>query len=113
VLLFLESVYENTLAVELAARGIGFERQLAVPILYRGSTVGLHRLDLLVAALIVVELKAVKALGDVLFAAVRSHLRATRREQGLILNFAKSTREVKRVKASQRPFPGFLDSWIP
>ncbi|HEX7501244.1 MAG TPA: GxxExxY protein [Polyangia bacterium] len=42
---FLESDYENALALELAARGIHFERQLAVPILYRGSAVGLHRLD--------------------------------------------------------------------
>jgi GxxExxY protein len=39
---FLESVYENALAPELAARGTSFERQLAVPILYRGSEVGLH-----------------------------------------------------------------------
>ncbi|HEX7500588.1 MAG TPA: GxxExxY protein [Polyangia bacterium] len=56
---------------------MGFERQLAAPILYRGSEVGLHRLDLLVAALIVVELKAVKAIEDVHFAVVRSYLRAT------------------------------------
>ena len=46
---FLESVYENALAIELQARGIGFERQRAVPVLYHGSEVGLHRLDLLVA----------------------------------------------------------------
>ncbi|HEX7500783.1 MAG TPA: GxxExxY protein [Polyangia bacterium] len=97
---FLESVYENALAFELAARGIGFERQLAVPILYRGSEVGLHRLDLLVAALIVAELKAVKALEDVHFAVVRSYFRATGREHGLILNFAKPTLEIKRVIAS-------------
>jgi hypothetical protein len=38
--------YENALARELAARDIRFERLLAVPILYRGSEVGLHRLDL-------------------------------------------------------------------
>jgi GxxExxY protein len=48
---FLEAVYENALAIELRARGIGFDRQLAVPILYRGTEVGLHRLDLLVARL--------------------------------------------------------------
>ena len=110
---FLESVYENALARELAARRIRFERQLAVPILYRGSEVGLHRLDLLVAALIVVELKAVKALEDVHFAVVRSYLRATGREHGLILNFAKPTLEIKRVIASQRPHHDFLASWLP
>jgi len=110
---FLESVYENALAIEFAARGIRFERQLAVPILYRGSEVGLHRLDLLVTALIVVELKAVKALDDVHFAVVRSYLRATGREHGLILNFAKPTLEIKRVIASQRPYHDFLASRLP
>ena len=110
---FLESVNENALALELAARGIGFERQRAVPILYRGSEVGLHRLDLLVAALIVVELKAVMALEDVHFAMVRSYLRATGREHGLILNFAKPTLEIKCVIASQRPHHDFLASWLP
>jgi GxxExxY protein len=111
---FLESVYENALALELAARGIRFEQRPAVPILYRGSEVGLHRqlhrLGLLVAASIVVELKAVKALEDVHFAVVRSYLRTTGREHGLILNFAKPTLEIKRVIASQRPHHDFLAS---
>jgi GxxExxY protein len=110
---FLELVYENALALELATRGIRFERQLTVPILYRGSEVGLHRLDLLVAGLIVVELKAVKAIEDVHFAHVRSYLRATGREHGLILNFAKSTLEIKRVIASQLPYHDLLASWLP
>ena len=110
---FLDSVYENAIARKLAARGIRFERQLAVPILYCGSEVGLHRLDLLVAALIVVELEAVKALENVHFAVVRSYLRATGREHGLILNFAKPMLETKRVIAFQRPYHVFLASWLP
>lgn len=76
---------------------------MAVPILYRGSEVGLHRLDLLVADLVVVELKAIKALEDLHFAVVRSYLRATCCEHGLILNFAKPTLEIKRVIASGWP----------
>ncbi|HEX7501245.1 MAG TPA: GxxExxY protein [Polyangia bacterium] len=62
------------------------------------------------AASIVVELKAVKALEDVHFAVVRSYLWATGREHGLILNFAKPTLEIKRVIASQRPHHDFLAS---
>jgi GxxExxY protein len=110
---FLESVYENALALEFAALGIRFERQLAVPVLYRGSEVGFHRLDLLVAGLIVVELKAVKALESVHFAVVRSYLRATACEHGLILNFAKPTLEIKRVIASEWPYQDFLASCLP
>jgi len=66
-----------------------------------------------VAGLIVVELKAVKALEDVHFAVVRSYLRATGREHGLILNFAKPMLETKRVIAFQRPYHVFLASWLP
>jgi GxxExxY protein len=110
---FLESVYENALALELQAWGIGFERQLAVPIRYRGSAVGLHRLDMLVAGLIVVELKAVRALEDVHFAVVRSYLRATGHEHGLILNFAKPTLEIRRVIASEPPCQHLLASSFP
>ena len=84
-----------------------------MPILYRGSEVGLHRLDLLLAGLIVVELKAVKTIENVHFAVVRSYLRATGREHGLILNFAKSTLEIKRVIASQPPYHDFLASSLP
>lgn len=97
---FLESVYENALVIELRHRGIPFARQLAVPVMYRGAEVGLHRLDLFVADEIVVELKAVKELVPKHFAVVRSYLRAVGREHGLLLNFAKPTVTVKRVIAS-------------
>ena len=100
---YLEVVYENALAIELRARDIPFQRQLTVPIVYRGSEVGMHRLDLFADDLIVVELKAVKALEDVHFAVVRSYLRAIGREHGLILNFTRPTLEVKRVIAPDWP----------
>ena len=47
---------------------------------------------------IVVELKAVKDITDAHFAFVRSYLRATKKNHGLILNFAKPTLEIKRVQ---------------
>jgi len=98
---YVEAIYENALAVELRGRNLPFQRQLSVPVMYRGSEVGLHRLDLLVADLIVVELKAIKALDDVHFAIARSYLRALGRRHGLLLNFAKPTLEVRRVIASE------------
>lgn len=96
---FVESIYENALVVEFRYRGIRFHRQVSVPVLYRDVEVGLHRLDLLVTDVVVVELKAVKAITDTHFAFVRSYLRAIGREHGLILNFAKPTLEIKRVRA--------------
>ena len=97
---FLEAVYEAALVVELRHRGIPFVRQQAVPIVYRGVEVGLHRLDLLVEDQVVVELKAVRDFLPEHFAVVRSYLKATQREHGLLLNFSKPALEIKRVIAA-------------
>jgi GxxExxY protein len=111
---FVESVYENALVLELKKRSIGHEQQLEVPIRYHGVVVGTHVLDLFVAGRIVVELKSIKNLEDVHFAIVRSYLRATGQEHGLLLNFAKLTLETRRVLARAtdpcRLSPGFLPS---
>jgi GxxExxY protein len=96
---FVESAYENALMIELGHRGIEYERQRLVPVLYRGEEVATHRLDLLVAREIVVELKAVREIADVHFVVLRSYLRAIGRRHGLLLNFAKPTLEIRRVTA--------------
>lgn len=96
---FVESFYENALVIELRHRDIVFQRQLLVPVIYRGAEVGMHRLDLLVDGKIVVELKAVKQIPDIAFSITRSYLRAVNSDHGLILNFAKTALEVKRVMA--------------
>ena len=72
-------------------------------VLYRDVQVGRHRLDLLVADEIVVELKAVKGLQPVHFAVVRSYLCAADRHHGLLLNFAATTLEARRVFSRGRP----------
>ena len=94
---FLESIYEAALCVELDLRGIRYERQKGVPLSYRGHPVGEHRLDLLVDGVLVVELKAVKALEDIFFATTRSYMKAVDVEDGLILNFATMPLTIKRV----------------
>ena len=99
---YVESVYENALALELRTREIPMKRQFTVPVVYQGCEVGMHRLDLFVEDQIV-ELKAVKAIEDIHFAVTRSYLRAVGKEHGLILNFAKTTLEIKRVIASEWP----------
>jgi GxxExxY protein len=94
---FLESIYEAALCIELDLRGIRYEQQKAVPVQYQGHVVGEHRLDLLVAGVLVVELKAVKALEDIFFAVTRSYMKAVGVEDGLILNFATMPLTIKRV----------------
>jgi len=100
---FLESIYEEALCIELAAAGLRFQRQVPVAILYRGRKVGEHRLDLLVEGAVVVELKAISAFEHIHFATVRSYLKATDCQHGLLLNFATMVLTAKRVIRERSP----------
>src|SRR5205807_6841526 len=92
---FLESIYEEALAVEFALSGIQFVRQHPVPLFYRDHQIGEHRLDFLVEGKIVVELKAISHLDDIHFAIGRSYLKAANLNDGLLLNFATAPLTVK------------------
>jgi GxxExxY protein len=94
---FLESLYEEALAVELRSLGIQFERQKPVPIFYRAQPIGEHRVDLLVEGSVVVELKATTALEKVHFAILRSYLKALGLSDGVLFNFAATRLTIKRV----------------
>ncbi|MEP6603239.1 MAG: GxxExxY protein [Spartobacteria bacterium] len=93
---FLETIYEEALAVEFALSGIQFIRQKPIPLFYKDHQIGEHRLDFLVEGIIVVELKAISALDDIHVAIGRSYLKATNLADGLLLNFATSPLTIKR-----------------
>jgi GxxExxY protein len=99
---FLESVYEEALAVEFALSGIGFIRQHPVPLFYRDHQIGEHRLDFLIEGKIVVELKAISRLEDIHFAIGRSYLKATNLRDGLLFNFATIPLTIKRFCRERR-----------
>ncbi len=94
---FLESIYESALCIEFDIQHISYERQKLVPLRYRGTPIGEHRLDLLVEGVLVVELKATKELDDIFFAVTRSYKKAVDVNDGLLLNFASMPLTVKRV----------------
>ena len=94
---FLESLYEEALALEFRVLGIQCERQKPVPIFYRAQPIGQHRVDLLVEQAIIVELKAITALEKVHFAVLRSYLKALGLSDGLLFNFAATRLTIKRV----------------
>ena len=100
---FLESMYEEALAIELAAAGLAFERQKLLPVLYREHLIGEHRLDLLVEGKVIIELKAISQLEKIHFAIVRSYLKASDLSDALLLNFAAATLVVKRVGREYHP----------
>lgn len=84
----LESTYEECLAREFALRELRFERQVPLPVSYKGAPVDAgYRLDFLVSGLVVVELKAVEALLPVHKAQVLTYLKLSRKKLGLLINF--------------------------
>ena len=95
---FLESVYHRALEVEMGFRGIAFETEKEVPLVYRGASVGCHRLDLFVADELVVELKTVEEIAAIYYAQVRSYLKAIDKPLGLLANFASPTLDCRRVE---------------
>jgi GxxExxY protein len=84
---FLESVYEEALAIEFDLRNISYERQKPILLQYKGRTVGDSRLDFLVGNELVVELKAVEAVHPIYPAKVIHYLKTCGLELGLIINF--------------------------
>jgi GxxExxY protein len=66
-------------------------------LLYQDKPIGEHRLDLLVAGRVVVELKAIKAFEPIHFTIVRSYMKAVHVDSGLLFNFATMPLTVKRV----------------
>lgn len=84
---FLESVYEEALAIEFGVREIPYQRQVPLAIDYRGQPIAQQKLDFLVGGRLIVELKAVETLAPIHVAQVISYLRAAHRGLGLLINF--------------------------
>ena len=84
----LEAVYEEALCHELKLHGLAVERQLLVPIEYKGLVLRAPlRLDVQVEKLVLIEVKAVERLEQVHEAQLLSYLRLTDTWLGLLINF--------------------------
>jgi GxxExxY protein len=84
----LESTYEACLCQELELRNIAFECQKPLPLEYKGIKLDCgYRLDLLVAGLVIVEIKSVEALAPIHEAQLLTYLKLTGVHIGLLINF--------------------------
>ena len=85
----LESVYEEALAFELKERGLKAERQVEVPIRYKGNELKTPlRLDLLIENQVIVELKSVEEMKPVFAKQLLTYLRLLNKRVGLLVNFS-------------------------
>jgi GxxExxY protein len=84
----LENAYEACLSFELSKAGLLHKRQLALPVVHKGTRIDLgYRIDLLVADLVVVEVKAVDQVTNVHAAQLLSYLKLGGYRLGYLLNF--------------------------
>ncbi len=84
----LESIYEDCLAEELHLRGLGVERQVPVPVHYKGRSLGRTlRMDMRVDERVLVEVKAIECLHESHRAQLLTYLKLTGCKLGLLLNF--------------------------
>lgn len=94
---FLEAVYQEALAIELADRGIPFQREQELPIDYGGRRLSCkYRADFVCYEDLIVELKATQGLTGHDEAQVLHYLKATKLKRGLLFNFGCPSLEFKR-----------------
>ncbi len=94
---FVEKVYENALALKLRAIGLEVAQQQGIAVRYQDAIVGDSIFDLLVERLVLIELKAARALEEAHIAQCLNYLRATGLHLCLLLNFGKPRVEIRRV----------------
>jgi GxxExxY protein len=103
---FVESVYERSLAIEMAKSGLDVVAQKHVPVYYEQHLVGEFKADLIVDNTVIVELKATETLSQAHEIQLVNYLVATKKPIGLLLNFGSPSVEVRRKTPqppSQRP----------
>ena len=92
---FLETVYQNSLMIELDKAGLQAEQEKRIQVYYDGKIVGDYIADIVVEEKVILELKSVKEIHPAHEAQLINYLKATGIEVGLLINFG-STVEIKR-----------------
>ena len=97
---FEEVIYQRSLAKELPAQDLEFEREVSIDVLYKGEKVGHKRVDFVIgdsSGDVMLEIKAKRTLEDVDFVQTLSYLKASGYKVGLLINFGAIKLEVKRL----------------
>ena len=92
---FIESIYHNSMILELVDQGFSVETEKPIKVFYGGRLVGTFSADLLVDSKLLIELKAKESIHPAHEAQLTNYLRATEIELGLLFNFGRKP-EFKR-----------------
>lgn len=99
---FLEKVYENALYLELINNGISCKRQCPIKVFYYDNIVGEYYADIVVEDLIILELKAAESIALEHECQLINYLKATEIEVGLLLNFGKEPKFMRKIFTNDR-----------
>jgi len=94
---FQEVVYQRALSVEFSLQGLLFARELEMPLVYIGESVGTRRVDFFVEDLVMVELKAIENIEGVHKAQAINYCEAYNIADGLLINFGTERLQYHRV----------------
>jgi GxxExxY protein len=84
---FLECVYEESLVIVLHEARLAVDRQILLPVWFRGHKVGHFRADVMVENSVLLELKSARSLDPAHEAQLLHYLKSTEIEVGMLLNF--------------------------
>ena len=82
-----EKPYENALCVKLRSLGLRVEQQKGLPVFFEGQNIGVQIVDLVVNDVVLVEIKAVRAISKSHESQILGYLKNTKFEVGLLINF--------------------------
>ena len=103
---FLEAVSREALTIELQERGIPFVREVRLPVRYRNRLLAVfYIVDFICFDEVLVEVKALHAIGPTEVAQLINYLRIARRRRGLLLNFGATSLQHQRLVLDVRPDP--------
>ena len=111
---FSEAICAECLAIVFAERGISFDREVRVPVHFRGQLIGVLKPDFVVDANVIIELKAARSFEPRHEVQLLNYLRATSIEVGLLLNFGHKPEFRRLVYANRRKsLPAPLNRHLP
>jgi GxxExxY protein len=83
----LERIYEQAMSIEFDDQHVRFQRQAAIPAMYKGRLLGKYFVDFIVEDRVLVEIKSVEHLNPVFEAQLLNYMRITKNPVGLLINF--------------------------
>lgn len=100
---FLEAVYQEAFERELRALAIPFEREKALPVVYKGAQLHtFYKADFICFGSVIVEIKALQKLSGIEEAQVINYLKASGLHKALLLNFGTTSLQYKRLVLNLR-----------